>query len=195
VELRGEFVLTFLADFEVTPDDMAGLTPEVLLDRLLGIALDRFEQRRRQLGDELFNSLLRVALLRTLDAKWRDHLYALDLVREGINLRAYGQKDPLIEYKQESFRMFDEMMADFRKEALTFLFRAELKGTPSEPRRPARPLHAYKPDAARSEAGIDPSPAAAPGQPARRTADKVGRNDPCPCGSGRKYKKCCGKAA
>jgi preprotein translocase subunit SecA len=194
-ELRAEFGMAFLADIEVAPDDLSGLMPEDLVERMAARALIRFDERRQQLGDELFGNLLKAALLHTLDAKWRDHLYALDLVREGINLRAYGQKDPLIEYKQESFKMFNAMMSDYRREAITFLFRAETKVDRLErERREARQrLRAYKPEAAvggdQPEPGDKPKPAA----PARRTEQKVGRNDLCPCGSGRKYKKCCGK--
>jgi preprotein translocase subunit SecA len=193
-ELRAEFGMAFLADVEVKPDDMAGLTPEAVVDRMGEIALLRFDQRRQQLGDELFTNLLKAALLHTLDGKWRDHLYALDLVREGINLRAYGQKDPLLEYKQESFKMFDDMMSDYRREAVTFLFRAETRVDRLErERREARErVRAYKPEAAAESSG-DGEAKPKPATPTRRAEQKVGRNDPCPCGSGKKYKKCCGK--
>jgi preprotein translocase subunit SecA len=207
-DLRAEFGMAFLADFEPPTEDLHRLVPDVLIEQLVEIALNRFEQRHQQLGDELFGNLLKVALLRTLDSRWRDHLYALDALREGINLRAYGQKDPLLEYKQESFKLFDEMMTEYRREAITFLFRAEIRGpggqgargsgpgTP-EPRTPRTPaLHAYKPEAEAAPGAGRPSGAEPKARaPQRRTENKVGRNDPCPCGSGRKYKKCCGKEA
>jgi preprotein translocase subunit SecA len=207
-DLRAEFGMAFLADFEPPTEDLHRLVPDVLIEQLVEIALNRFEQRHQQLGDELFGNLLKVALLRTLDSRWRDHLYALDALREGINLRAYGQKDPLLEYKQESFKLFDEMMTEYRREAITFLFRAEIRGpggqgargsgpgTP-EPRIPRTPaLHAYKPEAEAAPGAGRPSGAEPKARaPQRRTENKVGRNDPCPCGSGRKYKKCCGKEA
>jgi preprotein translocase subunit SecA len=192
-ELRTEFGITFLADIEPPDEEMGRFSQQDLVDRMTDRALARFEQRREQVGSEIFPNLLKAALLHPLDAKWRDHLYALDLVREGINLRAYGQKDPLLEYKQESFKMFDEMMGDYRREALTFLFRAEIKGRPEPERRPApNRVRAYKPEAV--EAGPESSQEAKPktAAPVRRSVEKVGRNDPCPCGSGKKYKKCCG---
>jgi len=202
-ELHAEFVMTFLDDFEVKADDLPSLQAEDLVDTLIDKALVRYDQRQQQLGDELFANLLKAALLRTLDVKWRDHLYSLDMVREGINLRAYGEKDPLVEYKHESFKMFDEMMADYRREALTFLFRAELQpGRPppagTGPRAgSAQPIRAYKPETtAGTGPGAEPEAGAAKPagpEPVRRSEAKVGRNDKCPCGSGKKYKKCCGK--
>ena len=199
-DLRAEFGMAFLADFEIPADDLPRLNIETLADQLLEIATNRFHQRRQQLGDQLFANLLKVALLRTLDSRWRDHLYALDALREGINLQAYGQKDPLLEYKQGSFKLFDEMMTEYRREAITFLFRAEIK--PTDRRPPAtdlRPLtsdpraRAYKPEAGSEPAAASPVAAGPRASPQRRTQTKVGRNDPCPCGSGKKYKKCCGK--
>jgi preprotein translocase subunit SecA len=197
--LHGEFVMAFLGDFELKDDDKVGLRPEGLVEYMYERALVRFDQRRQQLGDEVFGNLLKVALLRILDARWRDHLYGLDMVREGINLRAYGQKDPLIEYKQESFKMFDEMMTEYRREAITFLFRAEIRGQPPPAREPSRPVRAYKPQAEATEETKDRPPAEAgkpaSARPVRRAEAKVGRNDPCPCGSGKKYKKCCGQSS
>jgi preprotein translocase subunit SecA len=208
-DLRAEFGMAFLADFEIPADDVHRLSIESLADLLLEIAVKRFHQRQQQLGDQLFANLLKVALLRTLDSRWRDHLYALDAVREGINLRAYGQKDPLLEYKQESFKLFDEMMTEYRREAVTFLFRAEIRGagpggqgagtkgqglrTQDAPSR-AQPVRAFKPEAGSGPpAAGNQQPATGNQKPQRRTETKVGRNDPCPCGSGKKYKKCCGK--
>jgi preprotein translocase subunit SecA len=204
VDLRTEFGMAFLADFEPPTQDLHRLVPDVLIEQLVEIALNRFEQRRQQLGDELFGNLLKIALLRTLDSRWRDHLYALDALREGINLQAYGQKDPLLEYKQESFKLFDEMMTEYRREAITFLFRAELTPGPGQKPLPATPgpqatlrtVRAYKPEAEVAPGSGRSSDAEPKAQaPTRRTESKVGRNDPCPCGSGKKYKKCCGKGA
>jgi preprotein translocase subunit SecA len=118
-------------------------------------------------------------------------------LREGISLSAYGQKDPLVEYKRESFDLFQEMMRDLYKDALTMLFRAQVRGV-EERRQPAtRTIRAYKPEASSSAPVGAPSDRGPGGQPAkaaqaRRSTDKVGRNDPCPCGSGKKYKRCCG---
>jgi preprotein translocase subunit SecA len=189
--MRADLQVTLLADVTLTDTERERMKPEDLEQLLTDIAGRRYDERFEELGAELFRDVCRYVFLRTIDSKWRDHLYALDLLREGISLRAYGQKDPLIEYKQESFRMFDEMMAELSKEALALLFRAQV--TTADQRRPAqRPaVRAYKPEAA---AGAEPDgDGAAPRpEPAKRTTDKVGRNDPCPCGSGKKYKRCCG---
>jgi preprotein translocase subunit SecA len=190
--LRQELQFTFLADIQVDAGERGRVNAGDLSTMLTDIASRRYDERKEELGGELLVELCRFVFLRTIDARWRDHLYALDMVREGISLRAYGQKDPLVEYKQESFRMFDDMMADLRKEALTALFRAQVQAGEDRRRpQPRQPIHAYKPEvSAEGEAGVKEQPKAAQ---VRRAEVKVGRNDPCPCGSGKKYKKCCGK--
>jgi len=189
-EIKGEYGLIFLTDFAIEEETKKQISSETLFEKLTEIANQRFEQRKQELGEELFNDLLKFVFLRTIDTKWRDHLYALDLLREGIGLRAYGQKDPLIEYKQESFRMFDETMSDYYKEAITLLFRAQVKTT--ERRAQPKAIKAYKPTiSAQSTQG--PSETPPPKTVSQRTAVRVGRNEPCPCGSGKKYKKCCGQ--
>ena len=187
----GEFQMVFLADVRVSDEDRRHIKYEALEQLLTEVTSRRYDERREELGEGLFADLCRYVFLRTIDAKWREHLYALDMVREGIGLRAYGQKDPLVEYKQESFRMFEEMMADFYKEALALLFRAQVQAADEVARRtPKRTIRAYKPAAAGEEAKQSDRPAQI-----RRAEVKVGRNDPCPCGSGKKYKKCCGRNA
>lgn len=194
-EIRGEFALVFLTEFSVPKDEIPRMRPEILADSLKKIAKERYEQRAQELGNELLLELVKMVFLRIIDTKWRDHLYALDMLREGIGLVAYGQKDPLVEYKQESFQMFDEMMSEFNKDAVKLLFRAQVQMP--ERRVPIRPVQAYKPEITTS--GVtsvqenQPSQAMANKQmPQRSVGVKVGRNDPCPCGSGKKYKRCCG---
>jgi preprotein translocase subunit SecA len=197
--LKGEFGLIFLTDFTINDEEIKEIKPETLTQALQKITEERYQQRENELGKELFAELVKAVFLRIIDTKWRDHLYALDMLREGISLVAYGQKDPLIEYKQESFKMFDEMMSDFNKEAISLLFRAQVQ-TPDR-RAVSKPVHAYKPEITRSgiaqsEGNNEIQPAQAqvgPNMPQRHRTVKVGRNDPCPCGSGKKYKKCCGK--
>jgi preprotein translocase subunit SecA len=143
--------------------------------------------------------------LRTIDEKWREHLYAMDQLREGIGLRAYGQKNPLIEYKQEGFGMFTEMMIDTNRETLKRIFRTNISHlnerttqAPSNMPKNMKMQH----DEAPAPAFVPPPQGqggGTPGQPQRRVKpvsveEKVGRNDPCPCGSGKKYKKCHGAA-
>ena len=190
--LRGELQMTFLADLRLGEDERREATPESLRQSLTGIASSRYDERCRELGDKQFGDLCRSVFLYAIDSRWREHLYALDTLREGISLSAYGQKDPLVEYKRESFDLFREMMRDLYKDALTMLFRAQVRSVEERRRQPARrPVRAYKPEASAAAGG--------PAEPAktvqsRRSAEKVGRNDPCPCGSGKKYKRCCGSS-
>jgi preprotein translocase subunit SecA len=190
--IEGEFELIFLAQFKIDQETRKHITPEVLLDELMKVAKQRFEDRKQELGEELFNDLLKFVLLRTLDAKWRDHLIALDDLREGIGLRAYGQEDPLIKFKQEADRIFwAETMPNFYKEAITLLFRAQVRAQERKPQ--PREIRAYKPTAsAQSASSGQPEQTTAQTAP-QRAAVRVGRNEPCPCGSGKKYKKCCGQ--
>jgi len=185
--------MVFLVDLQTSEDERREATPESLRQILTSIASRRYDERRQELGDRQFGDLCRGVFLYALDSRWREHLYALDTLREGISLSAYGQKDPLVEYKRESFDLFREMMRDLYKDALTMLFRAQVRGAEERRRQPARrPVRAYKPEASAAPAGKQAEPAK-PVQ-ARRSAEKVGRNDPCPCGSGKKYKRCCGSS-
>jgi len=190
--LKGEFGLLFLTDAVLTQDEILHAKQEGLLDRLGEVARERLSGREKSLGPELFSELLKFVMLGIIDSHWRDHLHGLDALREGIGLRAYGQKDPLIEYKQESFKMFDEMLRNLAREVSGLLFRAQLR---PEVRRPVR-MTEFKPAVA-GQLGAQPASGAAQTQTARPVSqpDKIGRNDPCPCGSGKKYKKCCGRNA
>jgi len=136
-----------------------------------------YEDKEQRLGTEMFRSLERFILLRTVDEKWMDHLDAMDDLREGVGLRAYGQKDPLIEYKFEAMEMFNTMIASIQADTVRNLFTVEIARQPERPR-------------VTIEVG---SQGAEPATPHKNTEKKVGRNDPCPCGSGKKYKFCHGK--
>jgi preprotein translocase subunit SecA len=145
----------------------------------------------------------RIILLEVIDMKWKEHLYSMDHVKDGISLRAYGQRDPLVEYKKEGFAMFKAMYASINHDVAAMIFRLEAMPQNLRPRSvfmdiPQQEVHQEfqsgipKPispqQAALEETKVpQQSPVALP-----RTEDKVGRNDPCPCGSGKKYKKCCG---
>ena len=122
----------------------------------------------------------RQVMLRVLDTRWREHLYEMDYLQEGIHLRAYGQRDPLTEYQREAYQMFEELKGGIRDEFVKYVYRVELvrQDEPSRPR-PQRVVESH---------GDEPEAGAAP----QAKSDKVGRNAPCPCGSGRKYKKCHG---
>ena len=133
-------------------------------------------------------------MLSVLDAQWKDHLLGLDHLKEGIGMRAYGQRDPLVEYKRESFDLFQEMMERIEDQVVQYLYRVELgrrcrSGAARWSTASARP----RPPALQGErAEAKHSPTSGPPTTVRRQTPKVGRNDPCPCGSGKKYKKCHG---
>jgi len=194
--IKAEFGLAFLSDLLIKSEEISRMNPDLLADILKKSAQERYEQREAELGSDLMKDLAKMVFLSIIDSRWRDHLYALDMLREGIGLVAYGQKDPLIEYKQESFQMFDEMMADYNKEAVSLLFRAQVQT--AHRKAAVKPVRAFKPEmtganasAADREVKNQPSQMMA-GYNEPQHKIKVGRNDPCPCGSGKKYKKCCG---
>ncbi len=168
------------------------------LEEALTAAVEtRYEQRAQTLGDDNFRQLQRYILLNVLDTQWKDHLLVLDHLKEGIGMRAYGQRDPLVEYKRESFDLFQEMMERIEDQVVQYLYRVELVQQTPERRRPVQRATAVKADAggmAGERAEAKHSPTSGPPTTVRRSSPKVGRNDPCPCGSGKKYKKCHGAA-
>ena len=174
-------------DTRVASAEFSEIVSREALDELVQEAVKtRFAERERELGLELLQALERHEMLIVLDTQWKDHLLSIDHLKEGIGLRGYGQRDPLTEYKKEAFDMFQEMTERLKEIVLEQLFKvrigpAELgapsaaEAPPPEPRR--REIH--------GDAG------AANSSPKVVASSKVGRNDPCPCGSGKKYKKCC----
>ncbi|MGB9661751.1 MAG: preprotein translocase subunit SecA [Moorellaceae bacterium] len=152
------------------------MTKDEVYEFLREKALELYRQREKELGADTLRELERVILLKVVDAKWMDHLDAMDQLRQGIGLRAYGQRDPLIEYKFEAYQMFQEMIASIQEDVVRYLYHVRV--VVPEERRPRRLVeNRYQEEGVR--------------QPVRRE-QKIGRNDPCPCGSGKKYKKCCG---
>jgi preprotein translocase subunit SecA len=150
-----------------------------------------YEEKERRIGPEFLRFHERMIMLQVLDAQWKDHLYALDHLKEGIGLRGYGQRDPLIEYKKESFDMFEELNARREEESVRYLYRFE-PISQEELNARERAAEEARRRVQRQQnlvySGGDGSAVPA----AKRPATKVGRNDPCPCGSGKKYKKCHG---
>ncbi|HEX2258447.1 MAG TPA: preprotein translocase subunit SecA [Actinomycetota bacterium] len=166
-----------------------------LVEDLIDEATGAYEEREAEIGSERFRELERVVLLSILNARWREHLHEMDLLREGIGLRAYGQRDPLIEYQREAFDMFAGMMDSLKEEFVRYMFHVQVvqEPEPSAPSPNGRANRAESESAlqgARRRAGAENADVARPGEPAR--TDKIPRNAPCPCGSGRKYKKCHG---
>jgi len=211
-----------------------GVKPEELTRQELGDAIfdrlkARYEAKEALIGPEAMRHHERMIMLSVLDSQWKDHLLSMDHLKEGIGLRGYGQKDPLVEYKRESFDMFEDMMQRFQEDTVRYLYLMQILERPAEP--PPRPQAVpenggSRPDQMASEpdgggnghrprkvstsadeieeqfirrkrreleqARMAGGGEAQPVQQVVRSQDKVGRNDPCPCGSGKKYKKCHG---
>ena len=158
-----------------------------------------YELKTKHEEREAVRSLERYIILNAIDRLWQEHLYAMDALREGVHLRAYGQKDPLIEYKNEAYDMFVELMGNIKNEVLHNLFRSTSNLQAFEQFMANLPQHLLHPEGG-GESNILSGGAEQPAQPkatlpVRRDNVKVNRNDPCPCGSGRKYKSCCGRNA
>ncbi|MDD5115599.1 MAG: preprotein translocase subunit SecA [Candidatus Omnitrophica bacterium] len=188
---------------ELDTQGFEGLGEAEIKERLYAELFKAYESKEKEIGPELMRSLEGMVFLQIIDSKWKDHLYAMDSLREGIGLRAYGQRDPLIEYKREAFEMFGQMISSIEEEAVENIFKLQ-------PARPDRfrgvfssvPQELSHPEAVNfqppAEANASqPDPVLQKADPTAKTVRpqhaKVGRNDPCPCGSGKKYKKCCGK--
>ncbi|HTY45293.1 MAG TPA: preprotein translocase subunit SecA [Patescibacteria group bacterium] len=170
-----------------------GYGKDAIQHDLYDALLREYETKEKNITDQLMRHLERTVFLQIIDAKWKDHLYAMDSLREGIGLRAYGQRDPLIEYKREAFDMFSRMMQSIEEEAIELIFK--LQPAPPKEFRGVFSSMAQQfihPEAAQFEPPQEESEAVQRA-PQRLAQSKVGRNDPCPCGSGKKYKKCCGK--
>lgn len=174
--------LTKEDDFDYDTDMLQEMKPEDIKDELLERAHKIYEQREKQFGEEIMRELERVILLRVVDEKWMNHIDAMDELRQGIYLRAYGQLDPVVEYRREGFEMFDEMVSAIREDTVRLMLTVQVKRE-EEPKRE----QVAKPTVASH--GDDEEEKKKP----VRVGKKPGRNDPCPCGSGLKYKKCCGK--
>ncbi len=202
--LVDELRRTFLVDVNFTPDEFRRLGKDGVSDRAYNAAVEFYNRKEQELGVEIMSRLERMATLQVIDEKWKEHLREMDDLKEGINLRAYGQKDPLVEYKREAFEMFVEMLKNINREVLQIVFRAfpaQAEEIPQRraakmPRREQMQLHHDSAVGLGMQANREPAAQGAEGQIKRkpvRVAEKVGRNDPCPCGSGKKYKNCHGK--
>jgi preprotein translocase subunit SecA len=164
---------------KINKDDMDNISKEDIREMIYSNALELYNAREQELGPELMREFERVVLLRVVDEKWMDHIDAMDQLRQGIGLRAYGQRDPVVEYKFEGFEMFEEMIRNIQEDALKILLRSRVdKERAPQREKVAEPVTASHGNDIR--------------KPVSRSTAKVGRNEPCPCGSGKKYKKCCG---
>jgi preprotein translocase subunit SecA len=169
---------------KVDNDTMDGLTREGLAQLIADSSIAVYNDKEASVGSEEFRHLERIVMLQTVDNLWKDHLLSMDHLKEGIGLRGYAQQDPLIVYKKEGFELFQEMVSRIKEETLGILYRIQI----SEPQNIAE-LQKPKEQEMVFSSGDEP----AKKNPVKRAQKKVGRNAPCPCGSGKKYKKCCGK--
>jgi preprotein translocase subunit SecA len=159
----------------ITPVDL-----DLLKGTLISEVKNTYEKKETEIGSDIIRYLERVVMLQVIDAQWKDHLLGMDHLKEGIGLRGYGQRDPLVEYKKEAFDIFADMTSRISNEVLGRLFKIQVQKEETIRKEPVRQVRLnYN----RSE-GSSP-------QTVRRSK-KVGRNEPCPCGSGKKFKKCCG---
>lgn len=174
---------------------------DVLLERMKNM----YAEKEKDLGEQMTRYFERMILLQVIDTRWKDHLWAMDSLREGIGLRAYGQRDPLVEYQHEGYDMFMDMIDRIKEETIEYLFKVravkEERETSVFDVSKQHLVHEEKNQFQGAALNEAPKPAdfyegQLPEQKAatyKRETPKVGRNDPCPCGSGKKYKKCCGK--
>jgi len=217
----------FGVDMKAAGADPAALSHEQLADAAVEAVRTRYEEKETQFGADLMRWLERRIILDVVDSQWKDHLLSLDHLKEGIGLRGYGQKDPLVEFKKEAFILFEDMMTRIDNETVRYLFHIQVQqgeqpgsgGAPQtpSPQQPPRPRAAAASAAARAgepehlpavareierrqqrqqkDLQYQTGPAQAEAPKPVRAGAKVGRNDPCPCGSGKKYKKCHGANA
>ena len=180
--LRRHFMnwLCLPSDFNYTKDQLADLTKEGIADELYKRGMDILTAKEKKYGSKTMRELERICLLRNVDSKWMDHIDNMDQLKQGMGLRGYGQHDPVVEYRIEGFAMFDEMIASIREDAVHMLLTIEIRQQNAEPKREqiAKPTGEGAPTQAGTKGAA----------PVRVT--KIGRNDPCPCGSGLKWKKC-----
>ncbi|OWZ83733.1 preprotein translocase subunit SecA [Natranaerobius trueperi] len=181
---------------EISKDKEPKEAIDEIKEYLLEEAKSAYREREEEIGEEQMRELERVILLRVVDSKWMDHIDAMDQLRQGIGLRAYGQKNPLIEYKYEGYEMFQNMIASIKEEVTRLILRVQIKEAPQR-ESVARTEGEKGSNSATSSDGFSKHKQSSDEkkQTPVRKGKKVGRNEPCPCGSGKKYKKCCGSPA
>jgi len=208
--LKDDVRAKFLADLQLTPEEFQSSGEDGVTERVVKAAEEFYRRKEEKIGREMMGMLERMAMLQVIDNKWRDHLREMDDLKEGIHLRGYGQKDPLVEYKTEAFKMFMVLMESIADEVANIVFKF-FPETPEQlpAQRTRRPVRAQEMVMTHESAqgvgfqgnreaipagGAEHGPSGrAPQKPAPvHVEQKTGRNDPCPCGSGKKYKNCHG---
>ncbi|MFH1825489.1 MAG: preprotein translocase subunit SecA [Candidatus Firestonebacteria bacterium] len=207
-EIKSRVGDLFTIDLYLKKEEILKMRREALKANIEEDIKKKYETKVESIGSELFNQVEKMVMLQVVDSKWKDHLYNMDQLKEGIGLRGYAGKDPLIEYKREGYEMFMDMISRIKEEVVKYLFRIQIKSE----ERPSFGVTADKrltnvqyqhkeveqfnvvAERARRHSPTREMEAEPEHKllPVKRTSPKVGRNDPCPCGSGKKYKKCCG---
>ena len=220
--LKDAVFTRFGVDFVAEGVKAEALNRQELGDAIFEKLKDRYEAKEKLIGPEAMRHHERMIMLSVLDQQWKDHLLGMDHLKEGIGLRGYGQHDPLVEYKKESFEMFEAMLQRFQEDTVRYLYLMQILERPAEAppterppaeapalsggdgngKRPARMVSTSADELEEAfmrrkrreleQARMAGAGDAAPVQQVVRSQEKVGRNDPCPCGSGKKYKKCHG---
>jgi len=161
-----------------------GIRPAEVAPEIIGAVKEHLRRKEEQYGKELMDYLVKMIMLQSIDNHWKDHLLAMDHLKEGIGLRGYGQKDPIREYQKEGYDMFMDMTARIKEDVVEKLCMVQIYS-----QQDVEEMH----EEARQEYIMNRGEDVPENAPVRREKAKVGRNDPCPCGSGKKYKKCCGR--
>jgi preprotein translocase subunit SecA len=187
-QFAGEVLNQFGIDLKVAGIDPVKFSHDELADLLVEKVTRRYDEKEALFGEPMMRWLERRIILDIVDTQWKDHLLTLDHLKEGIGLRGYGQKDPLVEFKKEAFILFEEMMGRIDVETVRYLFLIQ----PAKPEEEAREIERRQ-KRVQQQLQYQAGPAQAEAPKPVRAGAKVGRNDLCPCGSGKKYKKCCGK--
>jgi len=187
--MQNQFGLDITQGKQDGGDSLRDVGREALLEDLRVQVREAYSKKEQELSPELMRFLEKTFMLQIIDHHWKEHLLGMDHLRDGIGLRGYGQKDPLIEYKREGFDLFAGMMERVKSDTLERLFHVQAVRQEGEQPAPPQPIPQRPQPKLTLNRGDEPVAAPAPAQ---RTEEKVGRNDPCPCGSGKKYKKCHG---
>ncbi|MEK4233635.1 Protein export cytoplasm protein SecA ATPase RNA helicase [Anoxybacillus flavithermus] len=169
-----------LSEGDVTVNDLRGKDPEEMIEFIWNKVRIRYDEKESRIPSEQMREFERVIVLRAVDMKWMEHIDAMEQLRQGIHLRAYGQIDPLREYQMEGYAMFEAMIASIEEEVARYIMKAEIES------------NLERQEVAKGEA-VHPKEGEEVKRKPVKKAVEVGRNDPCPCGSGKKYKHCCGR--
>jgi len=198
--MREELLHNLLVDIKLIPEEFEKLGEAGLKDKIISAAKEFYKRKEEMLGSDLMSRLERFAMLSVIDHKWKEHLREMDDLKEGIGLRAYGQKDPLVEYKGEAFKLFMGLIEQLRNDVVSFAFKF-FPQAPDEVQRQRQQESSRLIETKQNTTNIGYSAGSSQQSQASRrgklqpvkVGEKVGRNEPCPCGSGKKYKQCHGK--